>query len=119
QTIFLANSIEYNNSNLEADLRRVLDLKNNDLIIPVKFQFFPKLIKKIEVFSNPKVKSFNKNTDPKKDLSDAWLQPISRIKKEFRKKGIPEKYLITYNRTKEEVLYGLNKTVSAEQIKII
>lgn len=119
QTIFLANSIEYNNSNLEADLRRVLDLKNNDLIIPVKFQFFPKLIKKIEVFSNPKVKSFNKNTDPKKDLSDAWLQPISRIKKEFRRKGIPEKYLITCNRTKEEVLYGLNKTVSAEQIKII
>lgn len=119
QTIFLANNIEYNTNNLDEDLYRVLDLKNNDLIIPLKFQFFPKLIKKIEVFSNPKANSFSKNMDPKKDLSDAWLQPISRIKKEFCRKGIPEKYLIICNKTKQEVLYGLNKTVSSKQIKII
>jgi CRISPR-associated protein (TIGR02584 family) len=109
---------------IENTLKIIADSKQHtynlvELYFPPKYDFIENLLNTHALVTGKKKSTNKDNLYLKKDLSDSWLQPISRIKRKFIKAGIPEKFFILSNDSKQDPLYGLDTRVTPEQIKII
>lgn len=90
-----------------------------DLYFPPKYDFVGNLLEKHDLVTGKKTPTKDDKLDLKKELSDIWLQPISRIKRKFNKLELPEKFFITSNENKEGIFYGLDLRLTPEQIKLV